>query len=259
MMNRRTFSATLAAGVRRHSGQLRQARAQAASKARNVVLVHGAYADGSCWSEVVGILQQAGFKATVVQHPLTTLEAGVEATRRAIALQDGPTVLVGHFLCRHDRQRGRDGSKSCLACLLSRRVRRMRAKTTRRLARLLRRRPPPPGLSGPKATASSARRLFLRDFPAVFLARRRASSMPSRVRSLTRTFHRKDNPGRLALEAKAGMPSRPRIADQPGSRALHGQAQNAKTIEVTGKPSVAALSPARDRPAHLAKPRGSSS
>src|SRR5882724_12576338 len=97
MMNRRTFSATLAAGVA--AGILAssdKARAQAASKARNVVLVHGAYADGSCWSEVVGILQQAGFKATVVQHPLTTLEAGVEATRRAIALQDGPTVLVGH-------------------------------------------------------------------------------------------------------------------------------------------------------------------
>ncbi|TIP37966.1 MAG: alpha/beta hydrolase, partial [Mesorhizobium sp.] len=59
-------------------------------------MVHGAYADGSCWSDVVGILQQAGFRPTVVQHPLTTLEAGVEATRRAIALQDGPTVLVGH-------------------------------------------------------------------------------------------------------------------------------------------------------------------
>ncbi len=97
MMNRRTFSATLAAGVA--AGMLASSdktRAQAASKVRNVVLVHGAYADGSCWSEVVGILQQAGLKATVVQHPLTTLEAGIEATRRAIALQDGPTILVGH-------------------------------------------------------------------------------------------------------------------------------------------------------------------
>jgi len=56
MMNRRTFSATLAAGVAAGIvASSDKTRAQAASKARNVVLVHGAYADGSCWSEVVGI------------------------------------------------------------------------------------------------------------------------------------------------------------------------------------------------------------
>ncbi|WP_292575815.1 alpha/beta hydrolase, partial [Mesorhizobium sp.] len=97
MMNRRTFSTTLAAGMATSLlASSPRARAQTTPKLRNVVMVHGAYADGSCWSDVVGILQQAGFRSTVVQHPLTTLEAGVEATRRAIALQDGPTVLVGH-------------------------------------------------------------------------------------------------------------------------------------------------------------------
>jgi thioesterase domain-containing protein len=63
---------------------------------RNVVLVHGVFADGSCWSEVIGRLQAAGINAMAVQNPLTTLEASVAATQRALALQDGPTVLVGH-------------------------------------------------------------------------------------------------------------------------------------------------------------------
>jgi pimeloyl-ACP methyl ester carboxylesterase len=58
--------------------------------------VHGAYADGSCWSEVIGRLQRAGLNATAVQNPLTSLADDVAATRRILALQDGPTVLVGH-------------------------------------------------------------------------------------------------------------------------------------------------------------------
>lgn len=108
-MNRRDFTKALIAGAAvttlagRAAAQtapatLSQATPSPAARvaARNVVLVHGAYADGSCWSQVIGRLQQAGLNPTAVQHPLTTLEAGVEATRRALALQDGPTVLVGH-------------------------------------------------------------------------------------------------------------------------------------------------------------------
>jgi pimeloyl-ACP methyl ester carboxylesterase len=64
--------------------------------ARNVVLVHGAYADGSSWSDVIARLQAAGLNATAVQNPLTSLADDVAATRRILALQDGPTVLVGH-------------------------------------------------------------------------------------------------------------------------------------------------------------------
>jgi len=64
--------------------------------ARNVVLVHGAWADGSSWAEVIPYLQAAGLKVTAVQNPLTSLEDSVAATRRALALQDGPTVLVAH-------------------------------------------------------------------------------------------------------------------------------------------------------------------
>ena len=65
-------------------------------KARNVVLVHGAWADGSSWANVIPILQAAGLKVTAVQNPLTSLADSVAATRRALALQDGPTVLVAH-------------------------------------------------------------------------------------------------------------------------------------------------------------------
>jgi pimeloyl-ACP methyl ester carboxylesterase len=65
-------------------------------EARNVVLVHGAWADGSSWAEVIPRLQAAGVNVTAVQNPLTSLADSVAATRRALALQDGPTVLVAH-------------------------------------------------------------------------------------------------------------------------------------------------------------------
>jgi pimeloyl-ACP methyl ester carboxylesterase len=52
--------------------------------------------NGSCWSEVIARLQPKGIKVTAVQNPLTTLQAGVKATQDALALQQGPTVLVAH-------------------------------------------------------------------------------------------------------------------------------------------------------------------
>ena len=95
-MDRRTFVGILAAAGAANSILHRVATAQPGPKIRNVVLVHGLFADGSSWSEVVARLQAAGINATAVQNPLTTLEASVAATQRALALQDGPTVLVGH-------------------------------------------------------------------------------------------------------------------------------------------------------------------
>lgn len=65
-------------------------------KARNVVLAHGLFADGSCWTEVIARLQAAGLNATAVQNPLTTLPEAVAAVKRVLDRQDGPTVLVGH-------------------------------------------------------------------------------------------------------------------------------------------------------------------
>src|SRR5208283_3188761 len=63
---------------------------------KNIVLVHGAWADGSCWSKVIALLQAKGFHVVAVQNPLASLADDVAATKRIIALQDGPVILVGH-------------------------------------------------------------------------------------------------------------------------------------------------------------------
>src|SRR5215468_622256 len=94
-MDRRAFIGMMAAGTATTLLQ-RTANAQPVAKVQNVVLVHGLFADGSCWSEVIARLQPKGMQVISVQNPLTTLKASVEATQRALALQQGPTVLVGH-------------------------------------------------------------------------------------------------------------------------------------------------------------------
>ena len=73
-----------------------QSQAAAASPVKNVVLVHGAFADGSSWAKVIPLLEAKGLHVTAVQNPLSSLADDVAATRRAIARQDGPVILVGH-------------------------------------------------------------------------------------------------------------------------------------------------------------------
>jgi pimeloyl-ACP methyl ester carboxylesterase len=63
---------------------------------KNIVLVHGAFADGSGWENVFRILKSRGYNVTMVQNPLTSLEDDVAATERILEKQDGPVVLVGH-------------------------------------------------------------------------------------------------------------------------------------------------------------------
>src|SRR5262244_3068085 len=97
MMTRRTFATTVAAGAAVSLMSMRgPATAVAPLRARNVVLVHGLFADGSCWSEVIPRLQAAGLNVTSVQNPLTTLPEAVVSAERVLARQDGPTVLAGH-------------------------------------------------------------------------------------------------------------------------------------------------------------------
>jgi pimeloyl-ACP methyl ester carboxylesterase len=74
----------------------RPAQAAAAPTVRNVVLVHGAFADGSSWAKVIPLLEAKGLRVTAVQNPLSSLADDVAATKRAIANQDGPVILVGH-------------------------------------------------------------------------------------------------------------------------------------------------------------------
>ncbi|MFE9534626.1 alpha/beta fold hydrolase [Streptomyces sp. NPDC006691] len=67
-----------------------------APQARNVVLVHGGFVDGSGWKGVYDRLREDGYRVTVVQNPTVSLEGDAAATKRILDAQDGPTVLVGH-------------------------------------------------------------------------------------------------------------------------------------------------------------------
>ena len=64
---------------------------------KNIVIVHGAFADGSGWKAVYSILKNKGYHVSIVQNPLTSLDDDVEATKRILDQQDGPVILVGRF------------------------------------------------------------------------------------------------------------------------------------------------------------------
>jgi pimeloyl-ACP methyl ester carboxylesterase len=66
------------------------------SQVKNVVLVHGAWADGSSWSDVVERLQDKGYRVTAPQFPMSSLANDVARLRQVLALQDGPTIVAGH-------------------------------------------------------------------------------------------------------------------------------------------------------------------
>ena len=72
------------------------AAAQAAPRLKNIVLVHGAWVDGSGWEAVYQLLTVKGYQVSIVQNPLTSLAADVAATKAVLEVQDGPVVLVGH-------------------------------------------------------------------------------------------------------------------------------------------------------------------
>jgi pimeloyl-ACP methyl ester carboxylesterase len=84
------FFSALALGV------TKKVTAQVKPRVKNIVIVHGAFADGSGWEAVYKILTQKGYHVTIVQNPLTTLEDDVAATNHALERQDGPVILVGH-------------------------------------------------------------------------------------------------------------------------------------------------------------------
>jgi pimeloyl-ACP methyl ester carboxylesterase len=91
MPNKRVVVA--AAAVALLSAAIAPARAE---PVKNIVLVHGAFADGSGWRDVANILVKDGYTVSVVQEPLTSLADDVAATKRVLELQQGPTLLVGH-------------------------------------------------------------------------------------------------------------------------------------------------------------------
>jgi pimeloyl-ACP methyl ester carboxylesterase len=93
----KTFRTSLAAAaLTLLSATAATAQVPSADSAKNVVVVHGALADGSGWKSVSDILTRDGYKVTIVQEPETTLADDVAATQRVLDQQDGPTILVGH-------------------------------------------------------------------------------------------------------------------------------------------------------------------
>src|SRR3569832_338708 len=93
MMDRRAFMSLIGAMAATAAGRAAAARPP---NACNVVLVHGLFADGSSWFEVIPRLQGHGLNVTSVQNPLTTLDEALAETRRVLDRQIGPTVLAGH-------------------------------------------------------------------------------------------------------------------------------------------------------------------
>jgi pimeloyl-ACP methyl ester carboxylesterase len=77
-------------------GELQMAKAETAGSVKNVVLVHGGFVDGSGWAGVYQVLKKDGFSVTIVQNPTLSLAGDVAVTKRALAAQNGPAILVGH-------------------------------------------------------------------------------------------------------------------------------------------------------------------
>lgn len=90
------LAVAMAAGITIPTATKASETAPLSTAVHNVVLVHGAFADGSGWRGVYDDLTARGYRVTIVQNPLTSLADDVAATRRALDRQDGPTLLVGH-------------------------------------------------------------------------------------------------------------------------------------------------------------------
>jgi hypothetical protein len=107
MIDRRIFTAGVLGGA---AVVLLSSRGLAEStgpiNAHNIVLLHGLFADGSCWSEVIARLQTAGLNVTSVENPLSTLAEAVASTESVLARQNGPDGPGRSFLLWNARQRG---------------------------------------------------------------------------------------------------------------------------------------------------------
>ena len=217
------------------------AAAQPALKARNVVLVHGLFADGSSWSEVIARLQAAGLNATAVQNPLTTLPEAVASAERVLARQDGPTVLVGHsFSGMIVTEAGVHPNVSALVYVAARAPDAGEDYTA--LAKTF---PTPPASAGIVFDGDEGRlteAAFLRDF---------AGDLPEAkakvLYAVQEPFQKALLTGKTTHAAWRSKPSFYAVSDgrphdQSGSRALHGQAHGRQDHRGEGEPSVADLS-----------------
>ncbi len=229
-LDRRTFSALLLAGAAA-AAATGVARAAPVERARNVVLVHGLFADGSSWSEVIPLLQAAELNVTSVQNPLTTLDDAVAAARKVIARQDGPTVLAGHsFSGMIVSEAGIDPKISALVYVAAR-----APDAGEDYAALAKRFPPPSALGGVIFEGDEGRlteEAFLRDF---------AGDLPkAKARVLFATqwpFHKALLTGRTTVAAWRTKPSFYAVSTEdrtidPDLERFMAKRMNAKTIEI---------------------------
>jgi pimeloyl-ACP methyl ester carboxylesterase len=244
-MDRRTFVSIAAAGA---ASSLLPSVADAqpvpkpAPKAQNIVFVHGLFADGSCWSEVIARLQPKGFHVTSVQNPLTTLPEAVAAAQRELAVQDGPTVLVGHsFSGMIVTEAGVDPKVSAVVYVAAR-----APDSGEDYTALASRFPTPPASAGIVWSGDwgqLSEEAFLRDF---------AGDVPADKARVLYAVQavvacRQDDARGMAIKAKLVRRFHARPDDQSGPRTLHGKAHGRKDDRGGGKPSFSDIASGHDR------------
>ncbi|MBC6982028.1 alpha/beta fold hydrolase [Caulobacter sp. 17J80-11] len=227
MIDRRAVLATGVATVVAPAGLARAVPA----KARNVVCVHGLFADGSCWSDVIVRLQAKGLNVTSVQNPLTTLPEAVASAERVLARQEGPTVLVGHsFAGMIVTQAGVQPNVSALVYVAAR-----APDANEDYSALAAKYPPPPATAGIVYDGDEGRlseTAFLRDF---------ANGVPD-VRAkvlyaVQQPFHKALLAGRTSVAAWRSKPSFYAVSKQdrtidPGLERFMAKRMGATTIEL---------------------------
>ena len=149
-----------------------------------MVLVHGAFADGSSWAKVIPLLEAKGLHVTAVQNPLSSLADDVAATKRAIAMQDGPVILVGHsWAGMVISEAGNDPKVAGLVYVAA-----IVPDEKQSAGDVLKPYPPPPGLAEAKPDASvsfhSLAKESTRTSFQMFLQPKEPSSMQLRVRGI---------------------------------------------------------------------------
>ena len=243
-MNRRAFVSMVAAGAASTLVQDTAAAAQPAPTAKNVVLVHGLFADGSSWSEVIARLQAAGLNATSVQNPLTTLPDAVASAERVLARQDGPTVLVGHsFSGMIVTEAGMHPNVSALVYVAAR-----APDAGEDYTALAKTYPTPPASAGIVFDGDEGRlseAAFLRDF-AGDLPEAKAKVLYA-VQEPESSAHGQDDACGMAVKAKLLCGFNRRPDDQSRSRTLHGKAHECQDDRSEGEPPVPDIAARGDR------------
>jgi pimeloyl-ACP methyl ester carboxylesterase len=222
MMNRRTFSTVLADAAASVISTRGMAANATPPKARNVVLVQGLFADGSCWFEVITRFQAVRLNVTSVQNPLTTLPEAVASAERVLVRQDGPTVLAGHsFSGMIVTEAGVHPNVSALVHVAAR-----APDAGEDYTALAKTYPTPPATAGILFDGNEGRlseEAFLRDF---------AGDLPEvqakALYAVQEPFHKALLTGKTTHAAWRSKPSYYAVSrgphDQSGPRAIHGQA-----------------------------------